>query len=206
MPVEYTLVNPPASPSASDGTNQPILGGKSGEQIFTELHGKFYTSTYRGRTFLGATAAAGTTIPISSTTAPTFTLFNPLGSGVNVELVAADIGITNATTVVSPILLGIISGLLLAPTGLTALTPINALVGNGAVPQAKLYSAATLAAAATFFYPLFSVSAASGAFPLLHYDFDGKIILAPGSLCFLAGTAAQTSATSNGVTWSEYPV
>ena len=199
-------VSPPSNTSYADGTSALALQGKAGELVATELHGKWYTAAYRGRVFTGNTAAAGTTIPISSATAATFTLYNPLGSGVNVELVSADVSILNATTVVSSIALGVISGLIVAPTVVTALTTYPTLIGGSAVAQAKLYSIATLAAAATLFIPLFSVSATSGAFPNFHYDFDGKLILAPGSLVHLVGTAAQTSASMNGFTWAEWPL
>lgn len=206
MPIMYGTVGAPSNASAADTTNLPILQGKSGEAIVGELHGKWYTSAYRNRVFVGSTLAAGTTIPISSTTAPTFTLYNPLGSGVNVELISIDIGITNATTVVSPISLSYTSGLIVAPTGVTAL-PVNpALIGGSGKSQVNLYSVATLAAAITTSFPLFSISATSGAFPPLHYDFDGKLLLAPGSLVFLSGTAAQTSASMNGAFWAEYPI
>ncbi len=205
MAVMQGVVNAPSSTSATDGTNPLALMGKSGELVKTDLHGQWYTAAYRGKLFHGGTAAAGTTIPISSTTAPTFTLYNPIGSGVNLELVKLNIGITNATTVVSPILLGVISGLLVAPTSVTALTTYAALVGGNASPIAQLWSAATLAAAAAKFYTIDSVSAASGSFPNFNYDFNGTFVLTPGSLVFLCGTAAQTSASSAAMTWAEWP-
>ena len=51
MPIGYGLVGAPSNVSAADGTNAQILQGKAGEQVVTELHGKWYTSAYRGRVF-----------------------------------------------------------------------------------------------------------------------------------------------------------
>jgi hypothetical protein len=204
MQTQVLTQNIPSS-SIGDGLNPQLLGGKAGEGIVAELHGKYYTSTYRGKTFLGSTAAAGTVIPISSATAATFVLYNPIGSGVNIELISANVAILNATTVVSSIALGIASGLIVAPTSVTKLTPIAGLLGGSAVAQAQLYSVATIVATTTFF-PLFSVSATAGAFSNFNYKFDGEIVLAPGSLVHLCGTAAQSSASMNAFSWSEWPL
>lgn len=207
MPIMYGAVGAPSTTSAADGANQPVLQGKSGEFVATELHGKWYTSTYRGKTFIGSTAAAGVTIPASNATAATFALYNPLGSGVNMELVSLQIGDANATMVVNTLGLGLISGLLVAPTALTAIAPLNALLGGASGAQGKIYSAATLAAAASAFYWMFNVGATTGAFPNFGHEFDGRVILAPGSLVHLVGSVAvQTNATPVTAVWTEYAI
>ena len=48
MPVSLGIVNPPSNTSNSDATNVPILQGKQGEQVVTELSGRYYTQSYRG--------------------------------------------------------------------------------------------------------------------------------------------------------------
>lgn len=210
MPVEYGLVQAPSNISAPDGSNAAILQGKAGEQIYADIHGKWYTAAYRGRVFEGTTAAAGTTIPISSATAGTFVLYNPLGSGVNMELVSYECGINTVTTVASAVLLGIAVGLVVAPTSVTALTPLPGLLGGSAVAQGKLYSVATIVAT-TSFYTLFGITATNATAgnslgsPLRH-EFDGKLILAPGTLVHVCGTAAQTSATAQTFVWAEWPI
>src|SRR5262245_24273140 len=89
------------------GSTPPIALGAQADLLHSQVHGKWYHAARLGRLFIGSTAAAGTTIPVSSATAATFTLYNPAGSGVNVELVRYNCGITNATMVTSPILLGL---------------------------------------------------------------------------------------------------
>lgn len=205
MPIMYGAVGAPSNTSASDSTNQPALQGKSGELVAAELHGKFYTSTYRGRTFIGSTAAAGITIPASNATAATFALYNPIGSGINMELVSIQIGDANATMVVNTIGLGLASGLTVAPTTLTPITPLCGLLGGSGAAVGKLYSAATIVAT-TSFYWMFNVGAATGAFPNFEHQFDGRLVLAPGSLAHLVGSVAiQTNATPVTAVWAEYP-
>ena len=142
MPVLYLTTNAPSTTSNADGTNPPFLAGKSGEGMVAELHGKWYTAAYRNRVFLAQTAPAGVTIPISTTTTHTFALFNPLGSGVNLELISVDIAATTTTFVASPIQLGLLAGAVTPTTVTTALTPISALVGGSGVAQAKVYASA----------------------------------------------------------------
>ena len=59
MPVMYGAVGAPSNVSNADGTNAPLLQGKAGEAVVAELHGKWYTSAYRGRVFIGQTTTAG---------------------------------------------------------------------------------------------------------------------------------------------------
>lgn len=206
MPVMFGAVGAPSNTSATDGSNQPLLQGKAGEAVVTELHGKWYTSAYRNRVFMSAGAAAGLSLVISSATAVNTTLYNPLGSGVVAELITLNLGITNATSVVSPILIGMISGLTIAPTALTLGVVANA---NGFATTTsnacQYYTAATLATAATKFFNVGSISAATGALPNYNYTFDGHVILQPGSLLTVTATAAQTSAVMQSIAWCEYP-
>ena len=198
-------VGAPSTNSINDGTNPVLLGGKAGEAIVSELRGKYFTANYRGKLFLSAGAAAGTTIPISSATAATTMLYNPIGSGVVLELIRVNVGILNATLVVSGISLGLISGLTVAPTGITAGAVVPGNLGAAFTNLGVYATAATLAAAATKFYNLFSVSATSGLGPNFDYQFDGQLLLQPGSLVHLCGTAAQTSASLNSIAWAEWP-
>lgn len=199
------LVTNVGTTNTADSQDPPIALGRQNDQMVSDVHGKWYTSAYRGRLFEGSTAAAGTTIPVSSATAATFTLYNPIGSGVNLELVSYDSSVQNATTVVSSILLGIASGLIVAPTAVTALTVRSGLLGSNAAALGQLYSVATIVATTTFFH-VGAYGATSGAFGPVHYDFDGKIILAPGSLVHVCGTAAQTSASAQSISWAEWGI
>lgn len=214
MPVIYGAVGAPSSTSAADGSNQPFLQGKAGELIAAELHGKWYTNAYRGNVFIGSTALAGTVIPVNASgLVSTFTLWNPLGSGKNLELISYDLGIAGTTTAVigSVALVGQIGvgAAIVIPTSQTALTPINALIGAGSAPQAKLLSAGTLTGTPSVFASLGISFGTTGATPgpaTAHYEFDGKLIIPPGVLITTVSTAAQTQAMQQQFVWAEVPI
>jgi hypothetical protein len=204
MPVMFGTVGPPANPSVADNANQPFLLGKSGEGLFSELHGKWYTAAYRNRLFMGMALIAGVTIPVNTTTAPTFTLFNPLGSGVMVELATLDIGWPAAATTVVATILGSVSTQ--TPTAVTSggvTVPVP--IGAGGVAQAKLYTAATITAITTHL-PLLQITSTADAEVASHYEFDGRVVLAPGGLITLTSTPVQTGVAIPAFTWAEWPV
>src|SRR5882762_6565288 len=95
VPVQVQVSNP--NTSNQDSTIGNLLGGRSLEALIAELHGKYYQQTYRGNMFSAATAAAGVLIPVESTTAPTFGIWNPAGSGYNAVMVAATYGFISTT-------------------------------------------------------------------------------------------------------------
>src|SRR5689334_14810207 len=100
MPIIFGNTIAPPNTSVADSTNAAILAGKAGEAIVAELRGKYYTAAYRNRLF-SATAAAQTIPLVTSAVVSVFTLYNPPGSGVEMELVETTIGTTSATTVVN---------------------------------------------------------------------------------------------------------
>ena len=203
MQIAGTVVNVRQT-NIPDGPTNFSGMGRQGEQIVSETHGKFYTAAYRGALFNASTAAAGTTIPISTTVAATFGIFNPLGSGVNLELVSYDSSVQNATHVVSSILLGIGTALNINPTSVTKLTMLAGVLGGSAAAQGVVFSVATVVAT-TVFYEMGGYGATSGAIVPIHHEFDGKIILPPGTVVHVCGTAAQTSASFQTLVWAEWP-
>lgn len=214
MPVIYGAVGAPSTTSAADGSNQPLLQGKAAEAIVAELHGKWYTNAYRGNVFIGSTALAGTTMPVNANNlVSTFTLWNPLGSGKNLELISYDLGVAGTTTAVigSVALVGQvgIGATIVIPTSQTALTPINGLVGAGSAAQGRLFSAATLTGTPSVFASLgisFGTTGASPGPATAHYEFDGKLIIPPGVLVTTVSTAAQTQPFQQQFVWAEVPI
>lgn len=146
------VVNPTKQ---ADGIGSAVLG-RQGDQLASDLHGKWYTAALNGRVFLGSSLIAGVIIPVNTTTAPTFTLFNPLGSGINVELISLDIGWPAAAASVVGTILGSLSTQ--TPSSVTSGgATISSPVGGGGIAQAKLYTAATITAITTHI-PLVQVS------------------------------------------------
>jgi hypothetical protein len=181
--------------------------GKAAEAIVAELHGKWYTACYRGKVFHGATAITGTILTVQTTTTATFLLYNPLGSGVNVEMIATDVGLLGTTSaVIGTILATLGVGTPGTVTQITATVNQGLFTGQSNANQAKLASAATITAA-TFFVPLFNVtSTTAAAVGNLHYDWDGKLVLPPGSYINLSSSPAQTVVSLNSYDWAEWAI
>ena len=60
-------------------------GGKQGEQMVSELHGRYYEQTYRGNVY-GITGALTTTTAAGAATFTGLIVGNPSGSGVNLAV------------------------------------------------------------------------------------------------------------------------
>ena len=73
MPLTQLEVGPPSTVSIGDNQTTGILGGKQGDMIVSQLHGKYYTQAVRGNVYYASTAAVGLVNTIySAITAPTF--------------------------------------------------------------------------------------------------------------------------------------
>jgi hypothetical protein len=88
----------------TDGQSLPSqLAGRQGDQYVSEIHGKYYTQSYRGKTFIAGTGIAGSVIPLAppvSQAQTALSLWNPAGSGKMIELIRLSIGAVSATTAV----------------------------------------------------------------------------------------------------------
>jgi hypothetical protein len=214
MPLMQGQVGSIPNASLADGsTNFPVLQGKAGEAIMSELHGKWYTQNYRGRLFIGSTLVAGTIIPVNaSNLVSTFTLWNPLGSNVNAELVDYDLGLITATAVVGSLAVVFQAGVgaaIAVPTALTSLTPQAGVLGGPSKPACGLYSSATLVGTPTILKPLgisFGTVVGNAGPAIAHVEFDGKVVLPPGTLITTVSTAAQTAAMLQSLKWVEAPI
>lgn len=213
MPVIYGTVAAPSTISAADGTNITALQGKAGELVVTELHGPYYTECYRGNVFVGSTPMAGAPVTSATSTSLTaLTLWNPQGSGKNLELISLDLlelatigvgglGLSYMTALGANVGTGapVISG--------TFISAINTNLGAANTSIAKLGTTISVTAAPVLFMNLGmgtqSSTAGTGAY-LQHYDFAGRVIVAPGTAVTLTAAAATTVAAS--MIWVEIPV
>lgn len=203
----------PPSTSLPDSNYNPQLGGKAGEAIVAELHGKYYTQAYRGKVYMANRTAV--TVPVvASTMVSVFSLYNPVSSPNVVELVDMDIGLVLATTVVDTVGIYWQNGATAAAAtfttaGVLGTNFFNANVGTAASNQATFYSALTHSGTPVRIKIIsqFGAVTSTNDSPI-HYDFDGKVILPPGSLISVAmSTAASTaSGVDLALTWAEYPV
>lgn len=180
--------------------------------------GKFADAVAKGRVFSISTIVAGLAIPISTTTTPTVLLWNPLESGVRVNLVRYTIGWGSGATVPGNIGFQAFS---VGTQGITnktgaaisAFAPSaikNALLGSGAVSKIKASAAGTNTIVAVVDFTAtglnLSTGAATGVNPpgsAAVYDFDGLYQLLPGQACFPCANAASGALISQTLYWEE---
>jgi hypothetical protein len=183
----------------------PIFGraGRQGDQIVSELHGRYYEQTVRGNMF--SVQTQGTSVTTTAALATTFTglaVGNPAGSGVNLVLnkfTAAQLAVGAAGEI------GIMGG----PGSITAsLTPQSRIIGSG------LVSKATATAGQTISTPVLITTVGQvgslattgyGLMPGLCWDAEGSIIVPPGSFIASYTAVITTSALQFSFAWEEVP-
>jgi hypothetical protein len=219
MAINQGRVNNLSAVSYSDGNTYDILQGRQGEQIVTELHGKYYAQAQRGNLFIGSSPIAGVAIPISTSTSPTPCLWNPAGSGKNAILVSYYIGYSGGTGVVGALGYYAVTGAGAAiGTGapfsaFAATTPTNALIGAGNASVMKWSSTGTctLTTAGTLVRGFgvgqsAPVSAGTSIWGLYVDQFDGTMIVPPGVAIYPAATAASGDTFVQTFIWYESPI
>jgi hypothetical protein len=206
MTLTGTVFNPYAikyTDGSLNGVNATY--GTGGEQIVSMTRGKYATANIRGAVFTANTAAV--TLPLFSTAGQLFALVNPVGSGVNVELIRSDFLYVVATTVVNGL------GLYFATTAQTALwsSLTTGTVQNGqlAGPSGKaiFYTAATKSGTNTLQAVIGGWGAVTNTgLGLNRYDFDGTVIVPQGVGIVISMTtaAATASGITGSLTWMEY--
>ena len=208
----------------ADGAFVTARYGKQGEQIVTQLHGRFYEQALRGNVFgngtLALTALSANTISLSATTTPILGVYNPLGSGVNAVILQAQLaaGANNTNTVGAGIFVWATS------TGNTA-------VSTGAVPFAHLIGGAASKCKGLAFVALTGITtnlvaqlAADFSTPTIittatmpatvqtptvsiTQNLEGAIIVPPGGVLALLNTVSTTTVSVHGrLMWEEVPI
>ena len=213
------IVNPPSANSINDGLQPVALMGKAAEILAAELHPKYYTQAYRQNAFIGATAAGGVVPPNYSTTAQTFGIWNPGGNTKNAVLQAIDFGlVTLGTPAVSSLALSWTpnAGAAIATGGISAFTtgvPVGGKLGNTGGNTVLFTPSAATSLASTFLMPLpfsyFSTTTttvATFASQLLHYDFDGSIIVPPNTALWVCANILTGSTWNIALRWYEAPI
>lgn len=208
------IINPPSNIAFSDGDDAKILLGKTAEQLIAQQHESLYSLTYRGKVFHGYSTTSAT-IPITSTTSPTFILWNPRSSGINCVLIEYAVGWESGTNVEGNIQFGVLTDLpsqVVTGGPISAFTNgsvINGMIGSGQAQTAKFGVAATLGTAATKFYPLgmnIMVLATAKATPVdLKYKFYGALVLLPGTAIFSCASSATVAKYHERISWYEFP-
>jgi len=213
MPINQNVVGPIAAASANAVVN--TRAGQLGDLIVSELHGRYYETTYRGNSFAlsVATAAAVTAYTGGAAGTPMIALFNPSGSGRNAALTKASIGNVAAASGAGTVTFGLYFGTTAAITQATTTTPWSmlTLLQSGSVMTGFRNVALTSGSAANNVIPIASYYWATAAGAALvtggPIDLEGSVIIPPGSYVALGGSSALTSATWIGsLQWEEVPI
>ena len=202
--------------STADGVQVALRTGKLGDQIISELHGRYYETTYRNSSFLlsVSTAAAVTAYSGGAAGTPMLALYNPVGSGKNAVINKINVANVVAASAAGTATFGLYFGTTAAITQATTVVPWNMLTQaqSGSVMTGFRNVALTSGSAANNVIPLgayYWATAAgaalvSGSIPA---DMEGSIIIPPGAYAALGGSAALTSATWIGsLQWEEVAV
>lgn len=194
-----------------DGAGDAFRMGKTGELIQSPAHGEFYEAVSRGTVFSACTATTGVAHGTSLSTTASFTLHNPLGSGVNLSLIAASFGYLSGTLGLGVLYLTTHAGVAVANPSGTAITIRQNLLGASAAGKAVAFTTATVATQiairpVTSFGPFL----ASTVFvPQVVKDYiNGEIVVSPGfgvNLHSVAG-AGTSPLVLLGMSWEEIPI
>lgn len=213
MPLVQGIVNGPANSSNADGSNPIALMGKAAELMVAELHGKYYTQSYRGNAFIGNTASGGVAITIIGTTAQVFGLWNRAGNTRNAVPQTLDVGPTTGTFVIGNLCLGqsLNAGSALATGGISAFTsgtPLGGNIGASGGNTVSFTPSAATTLANTFLLSLNMVFASTAlTSPNVHYDFEGGVIIPPNVAVWLnTNPTIQTQSMTASLRWEEPPL
>lgn len=198
----------------SDGATTKARGGRQGEQLASELHGRFYEQTFRNNVYSGSIVGQVTTVGLA-TTYTGLCLSNPISSPNNLVVLSA--GYSFIVAFAAGAHIGLMTGYN-GTTNVTHTTPVTVrsqkFIGTAAATPSSyglLDSAATLPTAPTV--NLILGSGLTGAISTVPHigpsliEVAGQIILPPGAYCaFYTSTASGTAGGAFSFSWEEVPV
>ncbi len=202
MAISVELNVGPQAVAAGDGTDISSRAGRTGDQIVSELHGRYFEQMRSGKMFSAANQAAQATSVALATTYTGILLYNPVNSGkllvpnkIKYALSAAPAALSNV---------GLLAGFA-ATGGVTAqtvkLTVQSNQIGNSALGVGLALSSATITTP-TYIAQMFDsnpATALSSPVPLL--DLEGVFGILPGGFI---GVATLTTLTGYGfMSWEE---
>lgn len=195
------------APQAALGTGQiQARGGTLGDQIMSELHGRYYETNKSKALFNGAITGQVTTVGLA-TTYTGLCLSNPIGSTVNLVINKAGFAfiVAFAAGATIGLMTGYNSGTNVTHT--TPVTPRSQFFGVGASGTGLLDSAATLPTAPTLNTILgagLTGAITTAVFIPSIVDLEGSIILPAGAYCaFYTSTASGAAGGAFSFTWEE---
>jgi hypothetical protein len=204
------LIQPITGPQASSDGNiaSGARGGKQGEIMVSELHGRYYEQTYRRNMFSVAIQSVATTTVGLATTYTGLCIANPVASQINMVLNKATImqSVIQATQIEAyAIAFGFNKTTNVTLTA--AATTQSNFIGSGAVSVGVAATSATLPTAPLYGYFVTQTASATSQPSTALVDFEGSVILPPGAYAAWV-TPAQASVAGLwfSFAWEEVPL
>jgi len=202
----------------TDGAHEdiPLRMGRDGSLVVSQNHGKFYQAAKRGNMYV-ATNPTAITMKAVATLTNVPILWNPMGSGVCLEVIRLEMTQTAVTPATPSAFLwysgyaGAEAGTAGALPAFTNIAPINMLWGSGKVSQAR-YSVANTRIAAFFGYLMGTgisqdtwLGAATYPPFSIRVDYDGLLIVPPGQAIVMLGTVTSVTTFHVNIFYVENP-
>lgn len=227
MPTPIQLLVGPQT--AGDGSTPVMRGGRQGDGIVSELHGRFYETNFRGNLYSGGTtttainAATFTTATLGATCTPILGIWNPLTNTVNAVLMQALLQIVITAlqnTGGGPFVWATATGQSAITTGNQPLNrktllqsgssvkdmsglALTGLVGNLTVRSGSGVAGGNI-------HNIASLDTAAGYPTILQpsiQNVDGEWIIPPGGvLALLATTTPVAQSSAGALIWEEVPI
>lgn len=210
----------------SDGAFPVARGGKGGEQIIQQLHGRYYEQVARGNVFsIGSsiTALSANTIGLTASGTPIVGVWNPSTSAVNLVMLqaaltcvannltsgagpgvfawAASIGNTAISTGSNPV-----NRKTLASSGSAAKGFPGGVALTGLTNNLAIFEGADLPSPSGLTYTTIGSTALMPGFSGVQ-NFDGSLIVPPGGVLALVNTTSTTVfSVASRLMWEEVPL
>lgn len=200
-------VGPASAQSVAAGATPAVRLGQQGDVVVSELHGRYYETTYRRA---GYSASITTGVPTSAASTTTFTglvVYNPLISGVNLVINKASqqyVTVFAANAVVG----WQVGQGAAALSGTSAANTVQTSNFAGQpVGMGVAYSAATLPVAPVLNRIIASANTTVVLNQLPTLDLEGSVIVPPGGyFATYTSTASAAAGMVASVSWEEVPV
>jgi hypothetical protein len=200
--------------SISAGLQAPARAGQLGDTIVSELHGRYYETTYRRNMFLATNPAAVQSSAGIIASAAAYTglvLYNPVGNTNN--LVLNKVGATFPAAPAAAITFGLTTLGVVSTVATTTAANVRNLYLGGAAPTALSYSVATITYSTTATLAhIFGTVGTTAAITGINlapgfFDLEGSLIIPPGYAVSMYTSAQPGAAGFQGTfQWEEIPL
>ena len=207
------------------GESKDIRLGRHGDQLVSPAHGKYAEAVLNGTAFYASTVAGGVVLPLQTTLTPTVMIWNPSDSGVDCVLqryVASHGSVDGPAT---RVVLGLVAVSTLVSVGSNIATgnlitafaenvlntnTFNAKLNSGNRPRVKSSTQGTnTITAGTWIKAIGGIGLAVATTSVnaftFNYDFDGEMVLPPGTAIHVATHLVSSMAFVQTLSWYEVP-